>query len=84
MKKLAMIGALIAVLSAPASAVGQRAHLVRARAQVLCPQAAIIPPGRDYAVCGGRFWIRDPQTGKIVSVSFWRLQHRNDPGDDRP
>jgi hypothetical protein len=84
MKKLATIGALIAALAIPASAAGQRAHLVRARAQTLCPQTVVFPPGRDYAVCGGRFWIRDPQTGRVMSVSFWRLQHRNYPPDDLP
>jgi hypothetical protein len=83
MKKLATIGALIAALAIPASAAGQRAHLVRARAQALCPQTVVFPPGRDYAICGGRFWIRDAN-GKIVPVTFWQLQHRNEPPDNRP
>ena len=35
-------------------------------------------------MCDGKFWIRDPETGKVVAVSFWRLQHLNDPNPDRP
>jgi hypothetical protein len=86
MRKLVVIGALVAALAASAAnAAGQKAHMHRARAQALCPQSVIFRPDRAYAVCGGRFWIRDPQTGQIEQVSFWRLQHLNDPpGLDRP
>ena len=84
MFKLATIAALVAALAAPTSAVAvHKAAARHARPLALCPQSVIFPPGRDYAVCGGRFWIRDAQTGKIVPVSFWRLQHRFDP-PDRP
>ena len=84
MYKLATIAALAAALAAPASAVGAHKALHHARAKALCPQSVIFQPGRDFAVCGGRFWIRDPQTGQVVQVSFWQLQHRDDPSDNRP
>ncbi|HEY6835145.1 MAG TPA: hypothetical protein VI142_01635 [Gaiellaceae bacterium] len=85
MYKLATIAALVAALAAPASALGaHKAGAYHARAKSLCPQSVIFPPGRDFAVCGGRFWIRDPQTGRIEQVSFWQLQHRFDPSDNRP
>ena len=86
MYKLATIAAVVAALAAPAAAAaGHKPTARHARVQALCPQSAVFLSGRDYAVCGGRFWIRDPQTGQVVSVPFWRLQHRNDPpGLDRP
>ena len=87
MYKLATIAALVAALAAPAaSAVGQRTHAYQARAQALCPHGVIFRPDRIYATCGGRFWIRNPETGKVEPISFWRLQHLNDPanGPDRP
>jgi hypothetical protein len=66
MKKLVIIGALIAALAtSAANAAGQKASMHRARAQALCPQGVILRPDRAYAFCGGRFWIRDPQTGQI-------------------
>ena len=83
MKKLVTIGILVAALAGPASAAGRGGVVRHARVQALCPQSVIFPPGRDYAICGGRFWIRDAN-GKIVPVSFWRLQHRNDPPDNLP
>jgi hypothetical protein len=85
MYKLAALGVLIAALAAPASAVGQRAHQLRV--QPPCPQNAVFQPGRNYAMCDGRFWIREPQSGKVVRVPFWRLQRPSDPNrpdDDRP
>lgn len=86
MYKLFIIGALIAALAAPASGAGSGKTGRPIRAQALCPQSAVLLPGRDYMICGGRFWIRAPQTGQLVPVSFWRLQHLNDPADgpDRP
>jgi hypothetical protein len=77
MYKFAALVVLIAALAFPASAVGQRAQQVRA--QVSCPQVAVFPPGRKFAVCDGRFWIHEPLTGKVVRVPFWRLQQ---PSDD--
>jgi hypothetical protein len=82
--KLFIIGALIAALAIPAAASAHRAPARHARIKALCPQSVVFLPGRDYAVCGGRFWIRDPETGQTVQVSFWRLQHRFDPSSDRP
>src|SRR5262249_51489058 len=81
MSKLFIIGALVAALAGPASAAGHRSPARHPRGKVLCPQSVIFLPGRAFATCGGRFWIRDPQTGQIVSVPFWRLQHLNDPPD---
>lgn len=84
MHKLAAIGALIAALAAPAGAAG---HEVRARhsgAQIACPQTVRILPARGYVMCGGRFWVRDPQTGQFKAISFWRLQRLSDPSEDRP
>jgi hypothetical protein len=84
MYKLFTIGALVAALAAPASAAGQGARARAAGAQVNCPQTVVIRSGRNYGICGHRFWIRDAQTGKVRAVPFWRLQHQNDPTDDRP
>jgi hypothetical protein len=82
MYRVVAIGALIAALAAPAGAAGQRAH--KPRVQSSCPQRLIFRPGRSYTMCDGKFWIRDPETGNVVAVSFWRLQHLNDPNADRP
>jgi hypothetical protein len=85
MYKLATIAAVVAALAAaPGAAAGHKAPQRHARAKALCPQSAVFLSGRDYAVCGGRFWIRDPQTGQVVSVPFWRLQRLNDPNGDLP
>jgi hypothetical protein len=84
MYKLFTIGALVAALAAPASAAGQGARARHASAQIACPQTVVIQPGRNYGMCGHRFWVRDPQTGLVKAVPFWRLQHGNDPTDDRP
>jgi hypothetical protein len=77
MYKLAAIGVLIGAFAFPASAVGQRAHQLRAQGS--CQQIVVFQPGRSYAICDGRFWIREPQSGKVVRVPFWRLQQ---PSDD--
>lgn len=77
MYKLAAFGALIAALAFPASAVGKRAP--QPRVQSSCAQIAVFQPGRNYAICDGRFWIREPQSGDIVRVPFWKLQQ---PSDD--
>ncbi len=84
MYKLVTIGALIAALSAPASAVGQRVRARPARALIACPQTVVVLPGRGYGMCGHRFWVRDPQTGKVKTIPFWRLQRLSDPSEDRP
>jgi hypothetical protein len=68
MYKLAIIGALVAALAAPASAVAQGARMRHARAQIACPQTVVIPPGRGYGMCGHRFWVRDPQTGQVKAI----------------
>ena len=60
MHKLATIGALVAALAAPASAAGQGVPARPARAQIACPQAVVILPGRGYGMCGHRIWVRDP------------------------
>ena len=77
MYKLAAFGALILALAAPASAVGQRAH--QPRAELTCSQRAVFRPGRNYAICDGRFWVRLAQSQQVVPVPFWRLQQGNDP-----
>jgi hypothetical protein len=78
MYKFAAIGALIAALAVPASAAaGQRVRAGYALDRAPCPQTTVFRPGRNYAMCGGRFWIRDSQTGKVVPVPFWRLQQPN-------
>jgi hypothetical protein len=80
--KLVTIGVLVAALAVPASAAGKGIHLHRARVQAACPQ---IYPGRPYGMCGGKIWIRDPQSGQFKAISFWRLQHLNDQHlADRP
>lgn len=76
MYKLAALGALILALAAPANAIG-RTH--QPRAQLSCSQRAIFMPGRSYAICDGKFWVRLAQTQQVVSVPFWRLQQGNDP-----
>jgi hypothetical protein len=77
MYKLVTLVALIA-LAIPATALGQKSHQ-RSRAVVRCSEEAVFLPGRDYAICGGRFWVRMVQSRKIVAVPFWRLQQGNDP-----
>ena len=84
MYKLFTIAALVAALAAPASAVGKGIGPRHARAQLSCPQTVVFQPGRNYGMCGHRYWIRDAQTGQVKAVPFWRLQHQNDPTDDRP
>jgi hypothetical protein len=85
MYKLATIAFLVAALVGPASAAGKRAPVRPRAVQALCAQTVIIPPARGYVFCGGRFWVRDPETGKVKSIPFWRLQHMNDgPDVDRP
>ena len=84
MYKIATIGVLVVALAGPASAAGKRAP-VRPSDQALCAKSVIISPARGYALCGGRIWVRDPETGKVVAISFWRLQHMHDhPSLDRP
>jgi hypothetical protein len=86
MYKLFTIGALVAALAAPASAASQGAgaRARHARAQIACPQAVVFPPGRNYGTCGHKFWVRDPQTGQVKAIPFWRLQRLSDPSEDRP
>jgi hypothetical protein len=84
MYKLATIGALVAALAVPAGAAGKGTRLHHARAQIACPQHVVIPPGRGYGMCGGRLYVRDPQTGNVKAIPFWRLQRLNDPNEDRP
>jgi hypothetical protein len=68
MYKLVTIGALVAALAAPASAVGHGVRGRPARAQIACPQTVVIMSGRGYGMCGHRFWIRDPQTGQVKAI----------------
>jgi hypothetical protein len=84
MYKLVTIGALVAALAAPASAAGQGNRLRHARPQIACPQSVVILPGRGYGMCGHRFWVRDPRTGQVKAIPFWRLQRLSDPSEDRP
>jgi hypothetical protein len=84
MYKLATIGALVAALAVPASAAGHGIRQHRVRAQVLCPQTVVILPGRNYGVCGHRFWVRDPETGQLETMPFGRMQHMNQRPDDHP
>jgi hypothetical protein len=79
--KLGIIAALIAALAAPTSAAGKGVAPRHARAQVACPQ---IYPGRPYGLCGGKIWVRDPQTGQVKAIPFWRLQRLNDHREDQP
>jgi hypothetical protein len=75
---------LIAAVAASASAAGHIARLHHARAQLACPQTVVIPPGRGYGVCGGKFWVRDPQSGETTTMpAFWR-HLRLDRPDDHP
>ena len=88
MYKIATIGFLVAALVGPASAAaasaaGKRAP-VRPSAQSLCAVTVSISPARGYGLCGGRFWLRDPETGKVSAVPFWRLQHMDKEPDDHP
>jgi hypothetical protein len=82
--KLATIGFLVVALVGPASAAGKRAPVRPSGAQDLCAKTVIISPAWGYGLCGGGFWLRDRETGKVRAVPFWRLQHMNDPTDDRP
>lgn len=84
MYKLATIGILVVALAGPASAAGKRAPVRPSGAQALCANPVLISPARGYTLCGGRIWVRDPETGKVVTVSFWRLQNMNRGPDDRP
>jgi hypothetical protein len=83
MHKLVIIGTLVVALAGPAGAAAHRAPVRHSGVQALCPQTVIISPARRYTICGGRYWVRDPGTGKVKAVPFWRLQHMND-GPDRP
>ena len=83
MYKIATIGVLVVALAGPASAAGKRAP-VRPSVQALCAKSVIISPARGYGLCGATFWIRDPETGKVRAVPFWRLQQMNQGPDDRP
>lgn len=82
--KLASIGFLVAAIAAPASAAGQGVRARHARAQLACPQTVVIQRGRNYGMCGQKFWVRDPQTGHVKAIPFWRLQRLSDPSEDRP
>ena len=73
MYKLITIGALVVALAGPASAAGKRAP-VRPSAQTLCATTISISPARGYGFCGGRYWVRDPETGKVTPVPFWRFR----------
>jgi hypothetical protein len=81
MDKLFTIAALVAALAVPASAGGQGVRVRHPDDQIACPH---ILPGRPYGFCGGRIWVRDPQGGQYKAISFWKLQHLNDPNEDRP
>jgi len=82
--KLATIGALVAALAVPATAAGQGVAVRHARAQISCLQNVVFPPGRNYGMCGRLFWVRDPHTGQVKAIPFWRLQRLSDPSEDRP
>ena len=82
MYKLAAIGALIAALAVPAGAAGQRVRGNHGRDFAACKQSGAFRPARNFTICAGRFWIRDPETGKVMAISFGRLQHLGEP--DRP
>lgn len=84
MYKLFTIGALMAALAAPASAVAEGMRARPARALIACPQTVEIMPGRGYGMCGHRFWVRDPESGKVRAIQFWRLQRLNDHREDQP
>jgi hypothetical protein len=78
MFKLVTLVSLLAALAIPASALGQSSHR-QSRAVVRCSEEAVFLPGRDYAICGGRFWVRMAEAHRLVAVPFWRLQQGNDP-----
>ena len=82
MYKLLTLAALIAALAVPAGAVAKRSP--QPRVQVSCSQRAVFQHGRNYAICDGRFWIRDVETGQVVRVPFWRLQQPNPYDPNRP
>jgi hypothetical protein len=82
--KLVTIGALVGALVAAATAAGQGVGVRHARAQISCPQKIVFPPGRNYGICGRQFWVRDPHTGQVKAIPFWRLQRLSDPSEDRP
>jgi hypothetical protein len=77
MYKLVALVAVVAALAVPANAIGKRSP--QPRVQVNCSEKAVFLPGRSYAICDGRFWMRQPQTRQVVAVPFWRLQQPNDP-----
>jgi hypothetical protein len=82
--KFFTIGAVVAALAAPTTAAGHGVRARHARGQISCPQAVVFPPRRNYGVCGHRFWVRDPQSGQVKAIPFWRLQRLSDPSEDRP
>ena len=84
MYRLATIGALVAALAIPAGAAahGIRGH--RTHARIACPQNVVILPGRAYGMCGHKIWVRDPETGQLETMPFWRLQRMNQRPDDHP
>ncbi|HSC50654.1 MAG TPA: hypothetical protein VLD16_10370 [Gaiellaceae bacterium] len=84
MSRLAIIGALVAALAVPAGAAGQVIRPHRAHVQVACVQRVTILPGRNYGICGGRLWVRDPETGQAATIPFGILQHMNERPDDHP
>jgi hypothetical protein len=36
------------------------------------------------SVRGRQFWVRDPHSGQVQAIPFWRLQRLSDPSGDRP
>lgn len=78
MYKLVTLVALIAALAIPATALGQTSRN-HSRAVVRCSEEAVFLPGRNYAMCGGRYWIRQLESRRLVAVPFWKLQQGNDP-----
>ena len=84
MKKLAIIGALVAALAVPAGAAGHGIRPPRLHAQVACPQNVVMLPGRDYGFCGGQLWFRYSRTGGLTTgPAFW-MHERMDRPDDHP
>lgn len=84
MYKLATIGALVAALAVPAGAGAQLIRPHRAHAQVACLQRVVILPGRNYGICGGRLWVKDPETGQVETLPFGLMQHMDQRPDDHP
>jgi hypothetical protein len=84
MYKLATIAALAAALAVPAGAAGQGIRPHRAHVQVACLQSVVILPGRNYGICGGRLWVKDPETGQVETLPFGIMQHMNQRPDDHP